>query len=65
MPKLIPPVEAEYQLYVPAQPVADNDTVPVPHRLPAVVVGAEGIFTIVAMADTLDALVQPLTVQST
>ena len=36
-PKLVPPVEAEYQFIVPSEAVAPNVTVPVPHRLPGVV----------------------------
>ena len=41
--KLAPPVLALYQLYVPLHPLAVRVTVPVPHLLAPVVVGAVGI----------------------
>jgi hypothetical protein len=37
VPKLVPPVAAEYQLMVPADAVAPSVTVPVPQRLSGVV----------------------------
>jgi hypothetical protein len=37
VPSDTPPVEAAYQLIVPAEAVAPNTTVPVPHREPGVV----------------------------
>ncbi|CAH0997524.1 hypothetical protein EMA8858_03658 [Emticicia aquatica] len=64
VPKLVPPVSAAYQVYVPEQPLALKLTVPVPQRLPPVVVGADGIAVTVAIADDL-VLTQLLTVQST
>ena len=63
--KLAPPVEAAYQLYVPAQPLADKVTVPVLQRLLFTPVGSAGIAMIVAVAAALLVLIQPLTVQST
>ena len=37
MPNELPPVDAAYQLSVPAEAVAPKVTVPGPHRLPGVV----------------------------
>ena len=65
VPKLTPPVLAAYQLYVPAQPLADKLTVPVPQRLAPIPVGADGKVITVAVAVALVALAQPVTVQST
>jgi hypothetical protein len=39
VPKELPPVEVAYQLYIPAQAVADKVTIPVPQRLPPFVNG--------------------------
>lgn len=40
VPKELPPVDEEYQLYIPGPPVADKVTVPVPQQLPSVVIRA-------------------------
>lgn len=65
VPKLDPPVEAVYQLIVPAEAVAPNTTVPVPHRLLGVVPVIVGTVFIVAKTDVLDPVVQPFAVAST
>ena len=65
VPIELPPVEAAYQLMVPALAVAPNVTVPASHREPGVVfvmVGAAGLT--VAVADALVLVVQPLLVAS-
>ena len=47
VPRLAPPVAAEYQFIVPADAVAPNETVPVPQTLPGVVAEIAGIaFTV-------------------
>lgn len=62
VPKLAPPVEAAYQLMVPALAVALKLTVPVPHRLPAVTAVIVGMVLIVAVTAVLEADIQdPLT----
>ncbi len=60
-----PPVEAAYQLIVPALAVAPNVTVPVPHLEPGVVLVMVGMALIVAVTDVLVAVVQPVFVAST
>ena len=55
----VPPVNAEYQLIVPALAVAPNATVPVPQRLAGVLAVMVGIvFTITATA--VDVSLHPL-----
>ncbi len=56
-----PPVETVYQFTVPAQPVTDNATVPVPHLDPGTAIGAAGIGLIVAITGVL-LLSHPFTV---
>lgn len=63
--KLEPPDEAAYQLIVPAEAVAPNTTVPVPHRLLGVVPVIVGTGFIVAKTDVLEPVIQPFTVAST
>ena len=60
-----PPLDAAYQLIVPADAVAPKATVPVPQREPSVVPVIVGTVFIVALTDVLDAVVQPLSVAST
>ena len=62
MPSDEPPVEAEYQLIVPALAVAPKSTVPVPQCEPSVV---PVIVVIVAVTAILVVVVQPLSVAST
>ena len=52
----LPPLEAEYHLYVVAlvEPVADNDIVPSPQRELLVTVGLEGIKLMEAVTAVLD-----------
>ena len=62
----VPPVNAEYQLIVPALAVAPNTTVPVPHiaaGVLAVMVGADPAVTVATTAVLPDT--QPLFVAST
>ena len=55
----VPPVNAEYQLIVPALAVAPNATVPVPQRLAGVLAVMVGIaFTVTATA--VDVSLHPL-----
>ena len=61
----IPPVEAEYQLIVPALELAPNVTVPLPQRAPSVVLDILGIVLTVAVTELLVAVVQPFEVAST
>ncbi len=63
--KLVPPVEAAYQLIVPALAAAPNVTVPVPQRLLSVVELILGMGFTVAVTALLVAVVQPLLVAST
>ena len=65
VPKLEPPVEAAYQLIVPADAVAPNVTVPVPHLLLGVVPVMVGIGFMVATTKVLEPVVQPIAVAST
>ena len=64
VPKLVPPVAAEYQLMVPADAVAPNVTVPVPQLLPGVVPVIVGIGFMVARTAVLVPVVHPLLVAS-
>ena len=61
----VPPVNAEYQLIVPALAVAPNATVPVPQRFAGVLAVMVGIVFTVAAIAVLAAVVQPLDVAST
>ena len=65
VPSEVPPVDAAYQLMVPAEAVAPNTTVPVPHVEPGVVPVMVGIAYTVATTDVLAPVVQPLFVAST
>jgi hypothetical protein len=65
VPMEAPPVEAEYQLIVPALAVAPSITVPVPHLDPGVVPVIVGIGLTVAITAVRVAVVQPLFVAST
>ena len=65
VPKLNPPVEAAYQLMVPAEAVADNITVPASQRAAGVVPVIVGVVLTVAITSVLEAVVQPLAVAST
>ena len=60
-----PPLDAAYQLIVPADAVAPKATVPVPQREPSVVPVIEGITVTVAVTEVLVPVVQPLSVAST
>ena len=61
----MPPVDAEYQLIVPALALAPKVTVPVPQFEPGVVDDIVGIVLIVALTAVLLAVVHPLDVAST
>ena len=61
----VPPVDAEYQLTVPALALAPKVTVPVPQFDPSVVDDIVGIVLIVALTAVLLAVVHPLEVAST
>ena len=65
VPKDVPPVEAAYQLIVPALAVAPRVTVPDQQREPGVVPVIDGMALIVAVTAVLVAVVQPLFVAST
>ena len=65
VPRLAPPVAAEYQFIVPADAVASSETVPVPQTLPGVVAVIVGIAFTVAVTAVLVAVVHPLAVAST
>ena len=65
VPRLTPPVEAAYQLMVPADAVAPKTTVPVPQLLPGVVPVMVGIAFMVATTAVLEAVVQLPDVAST
>ena len=60
-----PPLDAAYQLIVPADAVAPKATVPVPQREPSVVPVIEGVTVTVAVTEVLDPVVQLLSVAST
>ena len=64
-PKLVPPVDAAYQLIVPALAAAPNVTVPLPHTEPGVVPLIVGIAFTVATTAVLLNVVHPLAVAST
>ena len=61
----VPPLDAEYQLIVPALALAPKVTVPVPQFDPGVVDEIVGIVLIVAVTAVLVAVVHPLEVAST
>ena len=63
--KLVPPVEAAYQLIVPELAVAPKVTVPVPQRLLSVVPDILGIALTVAITALLVKVEQPFAVAST
>jgi len=65
VPKLVPPVEAAYQLIVPADAFAPRVTVPLPQTLPGVVPVIVGTVLTVAITGVLDVVVQPFEVAST
>ena len=65
VPRLAPPDEAAYQLMVPAEAVAPNTTVPVPHRPAGAMDVIVGTVLIVAITAVRDPVVQPLAVAST
>ena len=65
VPSETPPVEAAYQLIVPALAVAPNVTLPVPHLDPGVVPVIVGIGLTVAVTAVLVSVVQPPSVAST
>ena len=60
-----PPLDAAYQLIVPADAVAAKATVPVPQREPSVVPVIVGMAFTVAVTEVLDPVIQPLSVAST
>ena len=60
-----PPLDAEYQLIVPALELAPKVTVPVPQFEPGVVDEMLGMVLIVAVTALLLAVVHPLEVAST
>ena len=61
----VPPLDAEYQLIVPALALAPKITVPVPQFEPGVVDEIVGIVLIVAVTALLLAVVHPPNVAST
>ena len=61
----VPPVNAKYQLIVPALAVAPNAAVPVPQIAAGVLAVMVGIVFTVAATAVLVAVVQPLDVAST
>ena len=65
VPNEVPPVEAAYQLTVPAEAVAPRATVPVLQRLAGVVAVIVGMVFTVAITAVLDVVVQPVLVAST
>ena len=65
VPNEEPPVDATYQLIVPADAVAPNVTVPVPQREPGVVPVMVGAVLTVAVTAVLEAVVHPFAVAST
>ena len=65
VPNELPPVEAEYQLIVPAEAVAPSVTVPVPQFEPGVVPVIVGTVLMVATTAVLEPVVHPLSVAST
>ena len=65
VPREDPPVNAAYQLIVPAEAVASKETVPVAQRLSGEVLVIVGIALTVAITAVLDVVVHPLAVAST
>lgn len=65
VPRELPPVEAAYQLIVPADAVAPKLTVPVPHLEAGVELLIVGITFTVAVTAVLEAVVHPFAVAST
>ena len=65
VPNVVPPVEAAYQLIVPALAAAFKVTVPVPQRLLSVTPLMVGIAFTVAVTALLVAVVHPFAVAST
>ena len=71
VPKMVPvasddpPLEAAYQLIVPADAVAPKATVPELQITPGVVPVIVGMGVTVAVTEVLDPVVQPLSVAST
>jgi len=65
VPSDTPPVDAAYQLIVPADALAPRVTVPVPQRDAGVVPIIVGIVLTVAVTEVLEAVVHPLFVAST
>ena len=65
VPSNAPPVEAAYQLIVPAEVIAARLTVPVPQRLAGVVPEMAGIVLTVATTAVREVVVHPLAVAST
>ena len=65
LPKLVPPVEAAYQLIVPALAATPKVTVPLPHTELGVVPLIVGIAFTVATTAVLLAVVHPVAVAST
>ena len=61
----MPPVEAAYQLIVPADAVAPSVTVPAPHLDAGVLPAMVGVVLTVVITDALVLVVQPLFVAST
>ena len=64
VPREAPPVEAAYQLMVPAEAVAPSATVPVLQRLAGVVPVMVGIVLTVAITAVREVVVHPLAVAS-
>ena len=65
VPNEEPPVEAAYQLIVPADAVAPKITVPGPQREPGVVPVMVGMLLTVAVTRVREAVVHPFAVAST
>ena len=65
VPSEEPPLEAAYQLIVPADAVAPRATVPELQITPGVVPVIVGMGVTVAVTEVLDPVVQPLSVAST
>ena len=65
MPKEEPPLDAAYQLIVPALAVAPKATVPASQRPAGVVPVIVGVAVTVAATEVLDAVVHPEVVAST
>ena len=65
VPNDSPPLDAAYQLIVPADAVAPRATVPELQITPGVVPVIVGMAVTVAVTEVLDAVVQPLSVAST